>query len=238
MKWKSLSRVRLFQLYSPWNSPGQNIGVGSLSLLQGIFPTQGSNPGLPHCRQILSQLSQQGSPGDKEGNAQSRGIVDFVVLWLNIVESVNKVQVMCPHQGREQISWEGRRINVWCGEVSEELEVSAGQLETVSVNEKGRWRLWVLTLWERRQREGLFEGWEGGGGRQDKWKERRGRGGEGGEEDREKGRQVNFTFVSHRNPSSKRRCKWRSDGSTRNLPLPYGFPWDVQKKSPPSPLLK
>ena len=36
-------------LYSPWNSPGQNIGVGSLSLLQVIFPTQGSNPGLPHC---------------------------------------------------------------------------------------------------------------------------------------------------------------------------------------------
>ena len=34
-------------LYSPWNSPGQNTGVGSLSLLQGVFPTQGSNPGLP-----------------------------------------------------------------------------------------------------------------------------------------------------------------------------------------------
>ena len=45
-----------------WNSPGQNIGVGSLSLLQGIFPTQGSNPGLPHCRQTLYQLSHQGSP--------------------------------------------------------------------------------------------------------------------------------------------------------------------------------
>ena len=36
--------------------------VGSLSLLQGIFPTQGTNPGLPHCRQILYQLSPQGSP--------------------------------------------------------------------------------------------------------------------------------------------------------------------------------
>ena len=41
-------------LYSPWNSPGQNTGVSSLSLLQRIFPTQGSNPALPHCRQILS----------------------------------------------------------------------------------------------------------------------------------------------------------------------------------------
>ena len=49
-------------LYSPWNSPGQNTGVGSLSLLQGIFPTQGSNPGLPHCRQTLYQLSHKGSP--------------------------------------------------------------------------------------------------------------------------------------------------------------------------------
>ena len=49
-------------LYSPWNSPGQNTGVGSLSLLQEIFPTQGSNPDLPHYRQILYQLSHMGSP--------------------------------------------------------------------------------------------------------------------------------------------------------------------------------
>ena len=49
-------------LYSPRNSPGQNTGVGSLSLLQGIVPTQGSNPGLPHCRWLLNQLSQKGSP--------------------------------------------------------------------------------------------------------------------------------------------------------------------------------
>ena len=46
----------------PWNSPGQNTGVGSLSLLQCIFPTQGLNPGPPHCRQILYQLSHKGSP--------------------------------------------------------------------------------------------------------------------------------------------------------------------------------
>ena len=48
-------------LHSPWNSPGQNTGVGSPSILQGIFPTQGSNPGLPCCRRILYQLSRQGS---------------------------------------------------------------------------------------------------------------------------------------------------------------------------------
>ena len=49
-------------LYSSWNSLGQNIGVGSLLLFQGIFPTKGSNQGLSHCRQILYQLSHQESP--------------------------------------------------------------------------------------------------------------------------------------------------------------------------------
>ena len=48
-------------LYSLWNSPGKNTGVGSLSLLQGIFPTQGLNPGLSHCRWILYQLSHRES---------------------------------------------------------------------------------------------------------------------------------------------------------------------------------
>ena len=46
----------------PWDSPGKNTGVVSHSLLQGIFPTQGLNPGLLHCRWILYRLSYQGSP--------------------------------------------------------------------------------------------------------------------------------------------------------------------------------
>ena len=64
MKVKSQSHSVMFNslwphgLYSPWNSPGQNTGMGSCSLLQGIFPTQESNPGLLHCRQILYQLSR------------------------------------------------------------------------------------------------------------------------------------------------------------------------------------
>ena len=49
-------------LYSPWNSPGQNTGVGSRSPLKEIFPTQELNPDLPHCRQILYQLTHQGNP--------------------------------------------------------------------------------------------------------------------------------------------------------------------------------
>ena len=48
-------------LYSPWNSPGWNTGVGNHSLLQEIFPTQGSNLGPLHCRQIPYCLSHQGS---------------------------------------------------------------------------------------------------------------------------------------------------------------------------------
>ena len=51
-----------YGLYSPWHSLGQNTGVGSLSLLQVIFLTQGSNPGLLYCGWILYQLSHTGSP--------------------------------------------------------------------------------------------------------------------------------------------------------------------------------
>ena len=59
MKVKVAQLRPTFCMDSPWNSPGQNTGVGRHSLLQGIFPTQGSNPGLLHCRWILYQLSHQ-----------------------------------------------------------------------------------------------------------------------------------------------------------------------------------
>ena len=58
---QSCPTLRPHGLHSPWDSPGQNTGVGCLSLLQGIFPTQGSKLGLPHCRWILYQLSHKGS---------------------------------------------------------------------------------------------------------------------------------------------------------------------------------
>ena len=63
-QWKSLSCVLLFETpwaIQSWNSPIQNTGVGSLSLLQGIFPTQRSNPSLLHYKWILYQLSHKGS---------------------------------------------------------------------------------------------------------------------------------------------------------------------------------
>ena len=68
-----LSHIQLFA--TPWtvtrqgfsihgDSPGKNTGVGCHALLQRIFPTQQSNPGLPHCRMILHWLSHQESPGN------------------------------------------------------------------------------------------------------------------------------------------------------------------------------
>ena len=72
--WKSLSRSDSLWphgLYSPWNSPGPNTGVGSHSLLQGIFPTQGSKPDILHCRQILYQLAE---PPGKSRNTGVGGL--------------------------------------------------------------------------------------------------------------------------------------------------------------------
>ena len=53
-------------LLCPQDFPGNSAGVDCHFLLQGIFPTQGSNPGLPYCRQTLNRLSHQGSPTIKE----------------------------------------------------------------------------------------------------------------------------------------------------------------------------
>ena len=69
-------------LYSPWNSPGQNTEVGSCSLIQAIFPTQGSNPGLPHCKWILYQLSHRGSP--------HAGKVMLKILQVRLQQYVNR----------------------------------------------------------------------------------------------------------------------------------------------------
>ena len=89
MKWKSLSCVRLFATPRiPWNSPGQNTGVGSLSLLQGIFATQGSNPGLPQCRRILHQLSHKGRQPHKQ---------QLPLLWLKCCDT----DVCCVYEHRE-----------------------------------------------------------------------------------------------------------------------------------------
>ena len=63
------------RLLCPWDSPGKITGVGQHSLLQGIFPTQASNPGLLHCRWILDHLSYRGSP-----SPNSKDVCEFWIL--------------------------------------------------------------------------------------------------------------------------------------------------------------
>ena len=69
--------------YSPWNSRGQNTEVGSLSLLQVIFITQGSNPCLPHCSWILYQLNHKGSP---KRNMAVPGSFNFLLYMRSTLE--------------------------------------------------------------------------------------------------------------------------------------------------------
>ena len=74
--------LRPHGLYSPWNPAGQNTGVGSLSLLQGISPTQEVNPGLLHCRQILYQLSHKDRGWDELGELNWHIHTTFPMTWL------------------------------------------------------------------------------------------------------------------------------------------------------------
>ena len=97
-------RLQAARLLCPWNPPDQNTGVGSCSLLQGIFPTQGSNPGLPHCRRILYQLSHKGSPR--------------ILYWVAYPYSSrssqhgNQASVSCI-AGRFFTNWAIREVLIW-----------------------------------------------------------------------------------------------------------------------------
>ena len=98
-KWKSFSRVCLWPrgLYGPWNSLGQNTAVGSLSLLQGIFPTQGSNPGLLHCSHKGSPYCLKFCPKNAKNIVQvtiwtsSSGIEENYFFFLVLYHSVSNI---------------------------------------------------------------------------------------------------------------------------------------------------
>ena len=91
MKWKSLSRVQLFATpwkYSPWNSPGKN-RVGSLSLLQGIFPTQGYEPRSP-------ALQVDSLPAEPPGKPKNTGVSSFPLLQqLYLTQESNRGLLHC-----------------------------------------------------------------------------------------------------------------------------------------------
>ena len=71
------------RLLCPWDFPGNSTGVDCHFLLQGLFPTQGSNPGLPHCRQTLYHLSHQGSPVERNGGSQKPEFSATLGTWQN-----------------------------------------------------------------------------------------------------------------------------------------------------------
>ena len=76
----------IFFFVTPWNSPGQNTGMGRPFLLQGILPTQGSNPGLPHCRWTLYQLShKRSSENSRRISVREQGYF-VVAIWEMITE--------------------------------------------------------------------------------------------------------------------------------------------------------
>jgi len=96
--------MELARFLCPWNSSGKNTGVGCHSLLQGIFPTQGLNPSLLHCRQISYPMSHQGRPVSK-----------LSVLYSHC-NDYKKVLFSRPHHWRL-----GLRILVWAWIIPEPL---------------------------------------------------------------------------------------------------------------------
>ena len=95
-----LTLCDLMDLHNLRNSPGQNTGVGSLSLLQGIFPIQGLNPGLQHCRWILYQLSHEGKPKNTGVGSLS------LLLGIFLTQKSNRGLLHC-RQILYQLSYQG-----------------------------------------------------------------------------------------------------------------------------------
>ena len=110
------------RLLCPWDSPGKNTGVGYHALLQGIVPSQGSKPGLPHCRQVLCRLStragrQTGLPSPNPLRPRAggpsraeRGWMTLpLLLWLGLLKTpgpltCNKVGCQRKEEGSDGVS--------------------------------------------------------------------------------------------------------------------------------------
>ena len=86
-------------LYSPWNSLGLNTGVGSLSLLQGIFPTQGSNWGLLHCRRFFTTWAIREAHNDHDVVSADVLLAAQMVKNLPAMQEIQETQV-------QSLGWE------------------------------------------------------------------------------------------------------------------------------------
>ena len=94
-------------LYSPWNSLGQNTGVGSLFLLQGIFPTQGSNPGLPYCSRFL--------PTEPQGKPKNTGVGSLYLLQgIFLTQGLNRGLLHCRQKKGYPLQYSGLEISMDC----------------------------------------------------------------------------------------------------------------------------
>ena len=138
-------------LYSPWNSPGQNTGVGSLSLLQGVFPTQGSNPGLPLCRQILYQLSHKENQISREEKFNFFLIIAIILknpnlcfrlTWFTVTFLTSVLEALL------SVWWNCFHVPHWYSLMSYRIQglpavASAGILEGISAEESKNLWCWI-----------------------------------------------------------------------------------------------
>ena len=113
------------RLLCPWNSPGKNTGVGSHSLRHGIFLTQGSNPGLLHCRQILYHLSYWGKDPDagKDWRQEEKGTTEDKMLgWHHQLDGHEFEQALGVSDGQGGLAccspWSRRVIYDWATELN------------------------------------------------------------------------------------------------------------------------
>ena len=113
--------------YSPWNFLGQNTGVGSLFLLQGIFPTQWSIPGLPHCKWILYQISHKessrilewvvypfSSGSSKPRNQTGVSCIAGGFLLAELPEKPNSPYIYFLIKKKKRCIGDGQKVNLWC----------------------------------------------------------------------------------------------------------------------------
>ena len=133
----------------PWNSPGQNTRVGNLFLFQGIFPTQGSNPGLLHCRQFLYHLSHQGSPlsvykimlilGDDQGPIQTGTDSTHVGGGLGRMRTMES-----PGKDQGLASSEGELFHLGAHENSHSiLPMERGPVSSLEMSTLQSWHFWM-----------------------------------------------------------------------------------------------